>query len=66
MTRRAHIEERQLEALCTRCADVGVRLILKVDLAGEATVCVGGERFGVWTDAVAHVADLESSARVEA
>jgi hypothetical protein len=61
MTRRALIEERHLEALRVRCADIGVRLILDVDCDGEAAVVVGAERFDEWDFALAHVTKLEAS-----
>ena len=59
MTRRAWIEERQLEALRERCAALGERLVLQVDQEGEASVTLGTKRFDEWADAVAHVAALE-------
>lgn len=64
--RRAEVEERQLEALRMRCADVGVRVTLEVDCEGEATIVIGAERFIAWLDAVVHVAALESSAGAQA
>ena len=64
--RRALLEERALEALRVRCADVGARLIVDVDRSGDATLVVGAGRFDDWDDAVAGVADLEAAAEVRA
>ena len=64
--RRALLEEHVLEALRMRCADAGARINLEVDLAGEAVVRVGDRRFTDWDDTLAHVAELESAAGVQA
>ena len=61
--RRAVIEERQLEALRLRCADVGARLVIEVDRSGDATLVIGASRFDEWPDAVAHVDALEGAAQ---
>ena len=64
MTRRACIEERQIEALRERCAALGERLVLHVDHEGEASITIGSKRFDEWADAVVHVDALEAAAGV--
>ena len=59
--RRAQLQESDIVALRSRCADAGVRFILAVDAEGEASFLIGVKAFLSLPGAQAHLDAIEAA-----